>query len=281
MKRVAIVGLGLIGGSVALALKQLQTGVQVIGCSESAKDADAALNSGAIDEVADSPAAAAQGAELAVLATPPATLGELAGEICAADEAVIVTDTGSLKLPIAEAAQALPEECRRRIVPGHPIAGTEHSGFAAAFAELYRDCTVALTPAEDASDEAVALVQQFWRLLGASCLVTMDAAEHDALFAWSSHLPHLVAWALAATVTGNDRGEEMMQLSAGGLRDFTRIASSDPVLWSEIVHLNRDNLHEAMAGFAAIWQQLTRQVAADDEAPLKRFLRNTSRAARS
>lgn len=253
--RVAIVGLGLIGGSLALAARAAGRFGHVVGVGRSRANLDEGLARGAIDEASDDPARAVAGADLVVLGVPVATMAPIVRALLPAlGRDAIVTDVGSVKGPLVA---ELDELCagRARFVGGHPIAGTERSGMSAAFGELFRGRCCILTPTACTDPAAVAEVRALWEAVGMR-VVEMDAARHDRVLAMVSHLPHVVAYALAGEIEACEaRGEELVPFSAGGLKDFTRVAASDPALWRDIFTMNRD---EVAAGIGAYRLRLER-----------------------
>ncbi len=249
--RVAVVGLGLIGGSLALAGRARGLFGHVVGVGRNRANLDVGLERGAIDEAASDIAAAVDGADLVVLAVPVGSMGETArGLAPALGASTIVTDVGSVKARlVAEVEQALGG--RGRFVGGHPIAGTERSGMAAAFGELFEGRCCVLTPTDATDAAALDAVRALWEGVGMR-VVELDAARHDQVLAMVSHLPHVIAYALAGEVAAREAsGEELVPFSAGGLRDFTRVAASDPDLWRDICLMNREEVARAIAAYRA------------------------------
>ncbi len=233
-----VVGVGLIGGSFALALKQAGKVERVIGVGRRTKTLDIARQLGIIDEAAADCSCAAR-ADLVMLAMPVgqtrAVLASLAPHV---GPATVVTDAGSTKSEVVHAAREELGESFPRFVPGHPIAGTEHSGPQAAFASLYRDQRVVLTPVKETDAVATAHVREAWQACGAK-VYELEPELHDRVLATVSHLPHLLAFALVDLVAQSDDPEELFSYTAGGFRDFTRIASSHPEMWRDICLANR------------------------------------------
>lgn len=253
--RVAIVGLGLIGGSLALAARGAGVFGHVVGVGRNRANLDTGRERGAIDEASDDPLAAVAGADLVVLGVPVASMASVVRAMLPGLGAgSIVTDVGSVKGPlVAELDELL--EGRARFVGGHPIAGTERSGMAAAFDQLFTGRCCVLTPTARTDATALARVRALWEAVGMR-VVEMDAARHDRVLAMVSHLPHVVAYALAGEIEACEAaGEELVPFSAGGLKDFTRVAASDPALWRDIFTMNRD---EVAAGIRAYRQRLLR-----------------------
>jgi len=240
INRLCIIGVGLIGGSLARALKQAGHCAEVIGCGRDPAQLQRARELGVIDGYEQDPARAVRGADVIVLAVP---LGAMEGVMRAIaghvqDDAVI-TDVGSAKGCVVTAAQAAFGGVPQRLVPGHPIAGTEKSGVEASFAALFRERRVILTPLAETAADAVAVVRGMWEQAGAE-VVEMSVAHHDEVLAATSHLPHMLAFALVDTLARMHEQAEIFRYAAGGFRDFTRIASSDPVMWRDICLANRD-----------------------------------------
>jgi len=251
--RVSILGLGLIGSSIARGVKAYMPGARVTGY-----DADPATRLeadalGFLDDVADSPGAAVTDADLVMLCVPVGAMAQAAASM--ADDLpadAVVSDVGGCKVSVAAALRAaLPQAT---IVPGHPVAGTEHSGPAAGFPGLFKGRWCILTPAGDTDPAAVMRVSAFWERLGAEVEV-MDAAHHDRVLAVTSHVPHLIAYSIVGTASDLEEvtRSEVIKFSAGGFRDFTRIAASDPVMWRDVFLNNREAVLE-------ILQRLTEDV---------------------
>lgn len=247
--RVAIIGMGLIGSSLARAIR---ADMPTVRLTVSDGDADVRARVLALDladDVTDHAGAAVVDADLVILAVPVGAMGAVAAEI-AGDLApgVIVSDVGSVKARVlADLGAALPGVL---VIPAHPVAGTEKSGPDAGFATLFRDRWCILTPAADAPDWQVARLGDFWRALGTKVEV-MDALHHDRVLAVTSHLPHLIAYSIVGTASDLEtvtRGE-VIKYSAGGFRDFTRIAASDPVMWRDVFLNNRDAVLETLGRF--------------------------------
>jgi cyclohexadieny/prephenate dehydrogenase len=249
-RRVALIGIGLIGSSLARVLRRDCPDTKIIACARRAETRDAALRLGIADEVTEDPAAAVAGADLVVLATPLSAYAEIGRHIAPAlAPGAIVTDVGSVKeAVIGELSPSLPAGVH--FVPGHPIAGTEHSGPEAGFAELFRDRWCVLTPPSGTDPGAIAKVTELWKLAGMK-VVTMPADHHDKVLAMTSHLPHLIAYTIVSTATDleDDLKSEVIAFSAGGFRDFTRIAASDPVMWRDIFIRNREAVLEMLQRF--------------------------------
>jgi prephenate dehydrogenase len=241
-QRVVISGVGLIGGSFALALKRAGVVGEIVGMGRSAAPLAAALERGVVDRVATHWSDALPGADLVLLGMPVGQMPAVMTAMIPYLEAhTLVTDAGSTKSDVVAAARATFGERIAQFVPGHPIAGAEKSGVDAALAELYQGRRVVLTPLAENSAAAVDRVRQAWLACGA--LVTeLEPAEHDRIFAAVSHLPHLLAFALVHEFLNRPNSDQLFGFAASGFRDFTRIASSHPEMWRDICLANRSAL---------------------------------------
>ena len=275
--RAALIGCGQIGGSLVAALRAAGAVGRVVGFDRTAAHGEAARDGGLVDELAPDAAAAAREADLVVLAVPVRAAGEVLAEIArAVGRARLVTDVGSTKLDVVTAAeQALPDAAR--FCGGHPMAGTERSGPAAADAALFRDRLALITPTARTAPEALAACEAMWRAVGART-VRMSPAQHDRVVAWVSHLPHAAAFALAAAVDGV--ADEVAGLSGGGFADTTRIAGSDPTMWRDIFLANRAALLGALDALGAELAALRRAVEAGDAAAIEALVARAGAARR-
>ena len=262
--RVTIVGLGLIGSSVARAVRQHMPTVRLTG-----HDADAHVRARAdaldiVDDITDTIGAAVTDADLVILCVPVGAMGAVAAEMAADLPAdAIVSDVGSCKAEVARALTgALPDAT---IVPAHPVAGTERSGPEAGFATLFHGRWCIVTPLAGGDPAATARVAEFWRRLG-SQVETMAPEHHDRVLAVTSHLPHLIAYTIVGTA--NDLAEvtqsEVIKFSAGGFRDFTRIAASDPTMWRDVFLANKEAVLEMLQRFSEDLSHLQRAIRRDD-----------------
>ena len=259
--RLAIIGVGLIGGSLSLALKEARAVGEVVGCGRGKPNLEKALELGVVDRYSRDPVEAVKDADIVFLATPVKTLATVTQELLPGlKPGAIITDGGSVKGAVAESIEPLlPKGIH--FVPGHPIAGTEKSGAEAAFPTLYRGKRCILTPTEKTDPQALALVEKMWQLAGSE-VVQMSLEKHDRVLAAISHLPHMVAYSLVNAVGSYDHYEEnILEYSAGGFRDFTRIASSDPTMWRDIAETNREGLLEMMEQFETFFAELKADVA--------------------
>ena len=280
--RVALIGVGLIGSSLARVLRRDSPQTAIVACARSAETLETVRRLGLANETSDDPAAAVVGADLVVIATPLSAYAEIGRRVAPAlGEGAIVTDVGSVKgAVIRDLAPLLPG--RIHFVPGHPVAGTEHSGPEAGFAELFHDRWCILTPPPGTAPEAVAKVTALWEGAGMR-VVTMEAEHHDRVMAVTSHLPHLIAYTIVGTATelGEDLQSEVVAFSAGGFRDFTRIAASDPVMWRDIFLENREAVLELLQRFSEDLTALQRAIRRGDGETLHKWFTRTRAIRRS
>lgn len=262
--RMAVIGCGLIGSSVIRAAREAGAVGHVFVADGSEAHRARILELGYADEVTGDIAEAVKDADLVVLAVPVLAMGQAAAAAASAlKPGATVTDVGSVKGSVAEAmAKALPEDVF--VIPGHPIAGTEHSGPDAGLAELFQNRWVILTPQprdDEAYVEATGRLAEFWRALGAN-VEQMDAGHHDLVLAVTSHLPHLIAYNIVGTAADMEEvtQAEVMKYSAGGFRDFTRIAASDPTMWRDVFVANKDAVLEILGRFTEDLQALSRAI---------------------
>jgi prephenate dehydrogenase len=237
--KLAVIGVGLIGGSFALALKQAKKASRVVGVGRSEQNLKLARERGIIDAIERDASKAASDADLVLIATPVAQFPAVFESL--KDSPAVFTDGGSTKRDVIAAARKHLGKRIAQFVPAHPIAGAEKSGAAAASAELFRDRRVVLTPLKENSAQSISEVEKAWAACGAR-VSRMPADEHDAVLAAVSHLPHLLAFALVHEVAGRKNSEQLFSFAAGGFRDFTRIASSHPEMWRDICEANKDQL---------------------------------------
>lgn len=260
INKMAVIGVGLIGGSLSLALKNAGVVGEVVGIGRGLSNLEKALELGVVDSFTTDPVEGVEDADLVFLATPVLALPEMAARILPhMKPGSILTDGGSVKGAVIDAIEPMVPP-GVGFVPGHPIAGTEKSGAEAAFATLYRGRRCILTPTANTDPRALALVQKIWQIAGSE-VVLMDVEKHDRVLAAISHLPHMVAYSLVNAVGNYDRYQEnILEYSAGGFRDFTRIASSDPVMWRDIALTNRDALLEMMEQFEKFFAELKEDI---------------------
>jgi len=275
LPKLAVVGVGLIGGSLSLALKATGKVGQVIGIGRGQANLDMAMQLRVVDSVTRDLAAGVADADVVFLATPVLTLGPVARQAMPhLKPGAILTDGGSVKQAVIDEIEPFLRD-DVHFVPGHPIAGTEYSGAEAAFASLYQGRRCILTPTPRTAPAALATVRTMWELAGCE-VVAMDVDKHDRVLAAISHLPHMVAYALVNAVGAYDRYQEnILEYSAGGFRDFTRIASSDPTMWRDIALTNREALVEMMIQFETFFRELKDDVARGDNERLFEFFRRS------
>lgn len=240
INRLCIIGVGLIGGSLARALRAAGYCREVIGAGRDPAHLQQAVDLGVIDRFETEPGKAVAGADMVLLAVPLGAMGSVFAAIRGhLAEGAVLTDAGSAKVSIIDAARSAFGRVPGYFVPGHPIAGTENSGVAASLPDLYRGRRVILTPLEDTDPTAVSRVRAMWEAAGAH-VSEMEPVHHDAVLAATSHLPHVLAFTLVDSLARLGDREEIFAYAAGGFRDFTRIASSDPVMWRDICLANGD-----------------------------------------
>lgn len=267
---VAIVGVGLIGGSFALALKAAGLCAHVVGIGRGVANLEAALRLGVIDSIATDPAQAA-GCDLVMVATPVAQFERVLSALAPGLRAgTLVTDGGSTKRDVVLAARKTLGRKVAQFVPGHPISGAEKSGAEAAKADLFRDRRVILTPLAENAPADVARVEAAWQACGAR-VFRMDPETHDEVLAAVSHLPHLLAYALVKEFADRGNAAQLFSNSAGGLRDFTRLASSHPEMWRDICVANRDKLAAELGAFESRLRAIRPLLEAGDGAGLEKL----------
>ena len=273
--RLALIGFGLIGGSIARAARAQGLAGEIVATARSAKSRARVQELGVVDRVVDTNAEAAEGADLVILCIPVGACGPTAEEISAhLKPGAIVSDVGSVKNAVVrDIAPFLPPNVH--FVPAHPVAGTEHSGPDSGFAELFINRWCILTPPEGTDPTAVEKLHAFWSALGARVEI-MTPEHHDLVLAITSHLPHLIAYTIVGTANefGQVTSSEVMKFSAGGFRDFTRIAASDPTMWRDIFLANKDAVLEMLGTFNEDLSKLTRAIRrGDGEALFEHFAR--------
>ncbi|MCU0839803.1 MAG: prephenate/arogenate dehydrogenase family protein, partial [Rhodospirillales bacterium] len=259
--RVALIGIGLINSSLARAMRRDGLAGEIAACARTHATLDTARQLGLADSATTDPRQAVDGADLVVLGSPLGTYGALAAAMAPGlKPGCIVTDVGSAKACVlTDVAPHLPEGVH--LVPGHPVAGTEHSGPEAGFAELFAGRYCILTPSPGTDETAVGRVAELWQRCG-MIVERMDAHHHDRVLAITSHLPHLIAYTIVGTATALEEQvkSEVIRFSAGGFRDFTRIAASDPVMWRDVFLNNRDAVLEMLGRFSEDLTALQRAI---------------------
>ncbi len=263
-QKIAIIGLGLLGGSIGLAVREYLPGAATTGYDADPAARTAAENRGLVDQVCQTAADAVRQADLVVLCVPVGAMRDAALEIAPALPAgALISDVGSSKQSVAKAlAGALPG---RAIIPAHPVAGTERSGPDAGFASLFQQRWCIITPPEDANPLLLTRLVQFWEALGANVEI-MDAQHHDLVLAVTSHLPHLIAYTIVGTASDLEgvTQSEVIKYSAGGFRDFTRIAASDPTMWRDVFLANKDAVLDMLQRFTEDLTGLQRAIRLGD-----------------
>lgn len=268
ISRITIVGVGLIGGSFALAIRQGGYQGEIVGYGRSEPSLRRAVELGVIDSYALDLESAAIGSDLIMLAVPVGAIAPLLPCLQSlVEQGVILTDAGSTKGSVVDAVQQAYHHLPASFVPGHPIAGTEKSGVEAAFAELYADRRVILTPTVSSDPTAVAQVRSLWEMAGAE-VVEMSVEHHDEVLAATSHLPHMLAFTLVDTLARLEDHDDIFRYAAGGFRDFTRIASSDPQMWNDICLNNRPALIAIIQRYSAELASLAIAIEQGDSATL-------------
>lgn len=275
---VCIIGTGLIGGSLALAIRQAGFCKEIIGAGRTEATLIKAVELGVIDRYDTSISNAAQDADIVVVCVPLGAMHAVFEQISAAEiENTIITDAGSAKQSVINEAELVFGEKFQNFVPGHPIAGTEQSGVGAAFPELYQNRRVILTPTENTSFDALEKVRAMWQSAGAE-VETMSAEHHDLVLAGTSHLPHLLAFGLVDCLNNLEDVDEIFRFAAGGFRDFTRIASSDPVMWRDICLSNRDEVMVMMRRYSVEMEKIYRALEAGDGEKLREIFERAKKA---
>jgi len=260
IERLCVIGVGLIGGSLARALREAGACREVVGAGRKPANLQTAVDLGVIDRYETDLTRAVAGADMVLVSVP---LGAMAAVFNAIrghlSPHAVLTDAGSAKGGVIDAARQAFDGLPPFFVPGHPIAGTEQSGVEASFAGLYKDRRVILTPLPETEIQATARVREMWEAAGAE-VVEMDPVHHDAVLAATSHLPHVLAYTLVESLVRLGDEGEVFAYAAGGFRDFTRIASSDPVMWRDICLANGDAIQLMIEHFATDLQELSEAI---------------------
>lgn len=271
-ERIALIGVGLIGSSISHAARRAHLARDITGSSATPATREKAVELGLVSKAFDTAAAAVEGADLVILCAPVGVYGKIAREIAPhLKPGAILTDVGSVKAAVVrDVAPHVPEGVH--FIPGHPIAGTEQSGPEAGFAELFDGRWCILTPDVDADRMAVAKLETFWQRLGSKVEI-MNAEHHDMVLAITSHVPHLIAYNIVNTAAHLARvtDSEVIKFSAGGFRDFTRIASSDPVMWRDVFLNNKDAVLEMLGRFTEDLTTLQRAIRYGDGETLEKL----------
>ena len=272
LKRIGLVGVGLIGGSFAMALRRAGTAGTIVGFDRDAQALERAASLGVIDTAESSASAATRGADLVIVAVPVRAIGGVLHDVALALEPhAVVTDVGSTKAEVARVAREEMRSAFPRFVPAHPIAGREASGVDAAVHDLFKGARVVLTPAAETQPDAVDTVRACWEAAGGRVSL-LDAALHDRIFAAVSHLPHVLSFALVSEIAARPEAAELFGFAAGGFRDFTRIAGSSPEMWRDIALQNREPLLEEIDRYAARLAVFRELIARGDAPGLQRLM---------
>ncbi|MDT8388349.1 MAG: prephenate dehydrogenase/arogenate dehydrogenase family protein [Thiogranum sp.] len=278
IRRLCIIGVGLIGGSLARALRAAGEVEEIVGASRNAAHLQKAVDLGVIDRYETDLSAAVKGADMVFVSVPlgamRAAFEAIRGSL---DTGAVVTDAGSAKGSVVEDVQSVFASVPAWFVPGHPIAGTEESGVEASSAELYRGRRVILTPLPETRVEATVRVRTMWEATGA-VVREMDVKHHDEILAATSHLPHLLAFTLVESLARMSEKREIFEYAAGGFRDFTRIASSDPVMWRDICLANRDAVLDLLHHFGKDLDVLASAIRNRDEKSILQLFQDAKAA---
>jgi len=271
IERLAIIGVGMIGSSLALALKQAGVVGHVVGCGRNQSNLEKGIELGVIDSYHVSVGDAVDGADTVVVAVPLGAMKSVFEQISGAiTDDMVITDVGSAKASVVKAAKASFGARAGQFVPGHPIAGAEKSGVEAGLASLYQNRRVILTPLDSTDPAAVTKIDQMWRSCGAK-IDYLDVEHHDRVLAATSHLPHMLAYSLVNYLSNLNEHDEIFNYAAGGFRDFTRIASSDPVMWRDVCISNSDVLLKFIEGYKDELDQVSAAIRNQDGERLLRL----------
>ena len=278
INKLCIIGVGLIGGSLARALKKVGAVGEVVGSGRNVSHLEIAKSLGVIDTVETDIALAVKGCDMVVVAVPLGAMQSVFEKIAPViTEDMIITDVGSAKASVIEAAKIAFNTLPKTFIPGHPIAGTEKSGVEASFPELYENRRVIITPLENSSNDAITKVRGMWQACGADVVET-TVDHHDEVLAATSHLPHMLAFSLVDTLAKMDSKNEIFDFAAGGFRDFTRIASSDPDMWRDICLSNGDALVTMIKKFSDDLQLLSKAIENNDSTYLEETFSRAKKA---
>jgi len=278
INRLCIIGVGLIGGSLARALRKAGAVKEIVGCGRNEGSLRRAVEIGVVDRYSLDMAQAVRGADMIVIAVPVGSMGQVFRTIVpAAESNAVITDVGSTKGSVVDAAIDACGAVPINFVPGHPIAGTERSGVEASFAELYQRRRVILTPLPETDPQAVEKVRAMWETAGAE-VESMEVHHHDEILAATSHLPHILAFGLVDSLARMEDKREIFRYAAGGFRDFTRIASSDPQMWTDICLANRTALLQMLGHFAEDLAGITEAIDKGDGEHLRQVFQRAKAA---
>ncbi|MBT3202786.1 MAG: prephenate dehydrogenase/arogenate dehydrogenase family protein [Gammaproteobacteria bacterium] len=275
INHLTIIGVGLIGSSLSLSLKQSGFVKRVTGCGRSEENLKKGIELGVLDDYSLSISDAIKGADVVVVAVPLGAMNSVFQQMQSSlDKSTVITDVGSAKGTVLRDAHCSLGEYFPQFVPGHPIAGSENSGVEAGFASLYHDRKIILTPEQNTNKDAVAIIDKMWRETGAD-VELMTVEHHDRVLAATSHLPHMLAFSLVSHLSKMSDQDEIFNYAAGGFRDFTRIAASDPVMWRDICMANGDALLELIDGFKKELDEITKAIQHQDSEGLFELFRDS------
>ena len=278
INKLCIIGVGLIGGSLARALKKAGAVGEIVGAGRDVAHLEKAKALGVIDHFETDISLAVKGCDMVVIAVPLGAMQSVFEKIAPViTNDMIITDVGSAKGSVVKAAQAAFKDIPATLIPGHPIAGTEKSGVEASFPELYENRRIIITPLETSSTTAISKVKSMWQACGADVVET-TIEHHDEVLAATSHLPHMLAFSLVDTLAKMDAKNEIFDFAAGGFRDFTRIASSDPDMWHDICLANGDALVEMIKKFSDDLHLLSEAIEKNDSSYLKETFSRAKKA---
>lgn len=274
----SIIGVGLIGGSLARALRKAKLVNRITGCNRNEETLKKAVDLDVIDNYSLNINEAVTGADVVVIGTPLSTTEKLLPQIVESLKVgAVLTDVGSAKGTVVSAARQHMGDKFPSFVPGHPIAGTEQSGVEASFAELFIDHRVILTPVKETDAKAHKLITEMWQAVGAD-VIDLDVQHHDEVLAATSHLPHMLAYALVDCLAGMQERDEIFKYAAGGFADFTRIASSSPDMWHDICFSNRDALLKSLELFSEHINQIKDAIEKSDSEQLLQIFKRAKQA---
>jgi len=277
IENLTVIGPGLIGGSLIRALKENNGVKNVTACSRNMNNLDKALKLGVIDTAIADTATAVREADIVVIATPVGAILEVFKTI--KDQLkpqAVVTDVGSVKMSLIRELQAEYGDVPQFFVPAHPVAGTEKSGVEASFASLFADRKVILTPTANTDPDSLKRVRDMWEMTGAK-VIEMDGEWHDIILSATSHLPHVLAYALVTQLSSMQESEDIFTLAAGGFRDFSRIASSDATMWRDICLSNTDKIREMLKSYQLQLAKMDKMLKEQDSEGLYKVFANAKK----
>lgn len=278
IRKLALIGTGLIGGSLSLALKKAKSVEEVWGYSRNEKNLQKGVELGVLDQYSLELKEVVKEADMVVLAVPVGVMESYFQQLAPIiTESCVLTDVGSAKSEIMHFAKTYLPVAYTGFVPGHPIAGTENSGIESGLSDLFQDRKVILTPNENTNHAAIDVVSSMWQTCGAN-IELMSAEHHDQVFAATSHLPHVLAFSLVNKLSAMEDSIEIFKYAAGGFRDFTRIASSDPLMWKDICIQNKQSILQVLGQYMTELSSMSAKIeASDEEQLLEYFMRAKNR----